>query len=198
MPLRIRPNLKHLFVGGAVVGALIGVGWLLLVGLPPSIALSVSELSSYNHLVSAEYFAGPAAGIAGTEPDESKALRLLAASRNGGAAFKYLLIRGTAAGKLYALVGLRHTNPSFFQIVVQPFRIWPGEVQTIFGCVGQSVEIRELVSTRGENPVRLQPGETLAQWWQRRTPGVEVNVDIVGGGYTSMFIDFAELTRPAA
>lgn len=198
MRLSVRPDLRHLLVRGAVVGALMGVGWLFLMGPPPSVALSASELSSYDHLLSAESFAGPAVGIAGTEPDESKAVRLLAASRNGGTAFKYLLIRGTTAGKLYALAGLRHTNPSFFQIVVQPFRIWPGEVQTISGCVGRSVEIRGLVSTRGENPVRLEPGETLAQWWKRRKPGVEVDIDIVGGGYTSMFIDFAELTRPAA
>lgn len=179
-----------------VAVVLIAGTWLLLFGLPPSLVLSVEELTSYNYLVSAEYFAGPAVGIAAVEPEESKALRLLAARPHGGTAFKYLLLRGTPAGRLYALVGLRHTNPRFFRVVVQPFRGWPGEVRTLFGCVGQSEKIRDVVSTRQNNPVRLKPGETLAEWWRRRSPGAEVNLDIVGGGYTSMFIDFEELTRP--
>jgi len=41
---------------------------------------------------------------------------------------KYLLLTGSRAGRVYALVGLRHTNPMFFHAVVQPFRLWPGEV----------------------------------------------------------------------
>jgi hypothetical protein len=181
----------------AVIAASVGAG-LITMGLPPAFRLPVDDLVSYNRLSKAEYFAGPAVGIAGTEPQLSKDLRSLASHRGGGNAFKYLLFTGTPAGKMYALVGLRHTNPLVFWVAVQPFRVWRGEVDTIFGCVGQKVEIRELVETSGANPVRLKRGESINQWWKRRKPGVEVNIDILGGGYTSMFVDLDELRRPAA
>jgi hypothetical protein len=171
--------------------------WLAIMGVPPAFNLPVDDLVSYDRLSNTQYFAGPAVGIGGTEPHESKALRSLASHRGGGKAFKYLLLTGTLAGKMYALVGLRHTNPLFFWVVVQPFRVWPGEVETIFGCVIQKVEIRELVETSGANPVRLKGGESINQWWKRRKTGVEVNIDILGGGYTSMFLDLDELRRPA-
>jgi len=165
-------------------------------GPPPTYAFSVSDLESYDRLTRAEYFAGPAVGIGGEEPAESKALRSLAAHASGSKAFKYLLFSATPAGRLYALVGLRHTDPAFFWIAVQPFRFLPGEVETIFGCVGQRVAARELVATPEPNPVRLERGETLRQWWERRKPGDEFSLDILGGGYTSMFVDLDELRRP--
>jgi hypothetical protein len=171
--------------------------WLFVFGLPPASQLTVEDLARYDRLSKAQWFAGPAVGIGGVEPPESKALRALASRPAGGRAFKYLLLTGTPAGKLYALVGLRRTNPVFFRIAVQPFRIWPGDVETLFGCLGQTVAVRELVESRGVKPVRLAPGETLNQWWKRRKPGVEVNIDIIGGGYTSMFVDIDDLTRPS-
>ena len=73
---------------------------------------------------------------------------------------------GSRAGKLYGLVGLRHTNRRLFTVAVQPFRIWPGEVETQFGCIGQSVPVREVV----ENPaaVRLNVGESVGDAFRRR------------------------------
>lgn len=180
----------------AALGAAIA-SWLLVFGLPPAWQLPVEDLVRYDLLTKAKWFAGPAVGIAGVEPAESKALRALASRPDGGRAFKYLLFTGTTAGKMYALVGLRHTNPLFFKIAVQPFRVLPGDVETFFGCVIQSVEVRELVETRGSNPVRLVQGEGLKQWWKRRKRGVAADIDILGGGYTSMFVDFDELSRPS-
>src|SRR5581483_558060 len=121
----------------AISVAAAAVLWFCVFGLPPRLTLSASERSSYDQLRSARYFAGPAVGIAGDEPPESKALRSLLSRREGGKAFKYLLFTGTPAGKLYGLVGLRHTNPVLFAVAVQPFRLWPGNVETIFGCVGE-------------------------------------------------------------
>jgi len=42
----------------------------------------------------------------------------------------------------------------------------------------------------------LKRGETLADWWRRRKPGAEMNLDVIGGGYTSMFIHYTEFVRP--
>jgi hypothetical protein len=92
-------------------------------------------------------------------------------------------------GRLYALAGLKRTNPSLFPVVVQPFKLWPGEVSTFFGCIISGEKVSELVASRGPNPARLRRGETLEQWWERRGRGHEWSVDIVGGGYSSMFLD---------
>jgi hypothetical protein len=173
------------------------IGWLAVFGPPPRLVLSPSAVAAYETLSKAEYFAGPAVGIAGVEPRESKALRSLAADPRGGSAFRYLLLNASPAARLYGLVGLRHTNPTLFRVAVQPFRIWPGDVQTWFGCGIRSEPVRDVVATRGEHPVRLRDGESLVEWWKRRPPQTGMDLDIIGGGYTSMFVDFAELRRPA-
>jgi hypothetical protein len=107
--------------------------------------------------------------------------------------FKYVLLRGSNAGRIYALIGLRRTSPWFFRAAVQPFRIWPGDVVTIFGCVGGGEPLRHIVSSDKNDPVRLRAGETLREWWLSHRPG-ELNLDVIGGGYTSMFFDW---TGPA-
>jgi hypothetical protein len=180
----------------AVIGLVAIGGWLVIFGLPPHWARDPIVRASYRTLVKAEYFAGPAVGIAGEEPETSKAFRALAARRNGSA-FKYLLLTGTPAGRLYGLAGVRHTDPFFFRVAVQPFRVWPGEVQTQFGCVIQTESVRDVVVTKGENPVRLGRGENLADWWKRKSPRTTLDFDIIGGGYTSMFVDYEAYIRPA-
>jgi hypothetical protein len=120
----------------------------------------------------------------------------LAAHPRGGTAFKYILQRGTNEAKIYALVGLRRTNPLFFRIAVQVFRFWPGNATTFFGCIISSEPVRVLVATDKPNPVRLRQGQTLAEWWRHRPRGAEVHLDVIGGGYTGLFFEWSELTRP--
>jgi hypothetical protein len=62
----------------------------------------------------------------------------------------------------------------------------------------QAEPMRTVVATDKPGAVRLRRGETLVEWWRRRTPGAEVNLDVIGGGYTSMFFDWDQLVRPAA
>ncbi len=168
--------------------------WLVVVGAPPSLVLSDTSLAHYRCLRDTKAFSGAAVGIAGEEPAESKAIRALTADRRGGTAFRYLLFTGSRAGKLYGLVGLRHTNRRLFTIAVQPFRVWPGEVETQFGCIGQSVPVRDVV----ENPaaVRLNDGESVGDAFRRPKRATLMELDIIGGGYTSMFVDYAEFISP--
>ena len=185
-------------IAALIVNAIIAGSWFFVFGLPPSFTLVADDLESYRTLQQAEYFLGPAVGVSGMEPEESIAIRQLAARPGGGKAFKYLLVTGKPAGKMYALIGLRHTNPLFFSIAIQPFRIWPGEIHTISGCIGQRVPIRDFVASPREDRVQLKRGETLRGWWRRMKPGTDVTLDVLGGGYTSLFVDFEELARPAA
>ena len=80
------------------------LAWLLAIGLPPSLILSPEDRQSYHLLHDAEYFACRAVGIAGVEPLEATAFMSLATHRGGGTAFKYLLLTGSNAGRIYALV----------------------------------------------------------------------------------------------
>ena len=175
---------------------MLALGWVLLIGLPPSLILTRHERAQYEILRDAKYFASRAVGFGAVEPPEARALVTLAKSRHGGTALKYLLVRGSVAAKVYALVGLRRTNPIFFRIAVQPFRVWPSEVVTFFGCIISSERVATIVEQPGA--VRLQPGQTLVDWYRSRPRGRPVVVDIVGGGYTSMFLEWEQLTRPAA
>jgi hypothetical protein len=167
-------------------------------GLPPSVVLSTQEMAHYETLRSAKYFASRGVGIAGVEPPEARAFVALARSSHGATAFKYLLIRGSMAGKVYALVGLRRVSPAFFQLAVQPFRVWPGEVDTFFGCILSLQPVRTLVESDEPEAVRLRPGETLVDRYRSRGLRKRFVLDVVGGGYTSMFLEWEQLARPIA
>ena len=180
----------RLLAGTALMGF-----WLVVLGPPPSLFLSSSQRAEYVCLLNAGYLAAPAVGPAGVGPPQARAFVNLANARGGGTVMKYVLLRGSAIARIYALIGLRRTNPIFCSIVIQPFRFSRAKVKTNFGCFGNTQQVCDLVVSDGA--VQLRRGETLARWL-RRTPRVLPQLDIVGGGYTSMFFDFDELDRPAA
>lgn len=171
--------------------------FLLLFGLPPQVAFSDARLRDYKILVKASQFAGPHVGFAAVTPEAVAALRRLEASESGPTAFKYALLQGTTAAKLYALVGLKRTSPNTFAVFVQPFRIWPGYVPTMFGCVMSAERTNHIVAARTGTAVRLHSGETLHDWWLRTRPNGEVQVDIIGGGYSSTFFDLPKKRNAA-
>lgn len=171
--------------------------WLLVMGPPPSLVLPRAEREQYEILVKADSFAGRAVGIAGIEPPEAHAFMKLAAHPRGGTAFKYVLLRGTTAAKIYALTGLRRTNPRFFSVAVQPFRIWPGRVETVFGCILSAERVSQVIESDDPNAVRLGRGQTLREWFRARASTTNMVLDVMGGGYTSMFLEGDQLTRPA-
>ena len=169
--------------------------WLVVMGLPPTLVLTPDEEAQYEVLVDAKSFAGPVVGL-GVESREAVAMRYFAAHPHGDTVFRHLIVRGEQAGKLYGLIGLRRTSPRLFKLVVQPFRVSPGKVVMIFGCVPEVEPVRHVVASNEPGTVRLRRGETLLQW-HRAHPNA-VNIDILGGGYTSMFLDWKELSRPYA
>lgn len=180
----------------AILAGGLALVWIAAFGLPPSWILSREQKADYELLVAAKYFASRAIGYAAVEPPEARAFMSLASHPGGSTALKYLLLRGSPAGKIYALVGLRRTNPWFFSIAVQPFRVWPGEVTTFFGCIISEEPFRTVVATDQPNAVRLAQGQTLKDWWQHRR-GTRPDLDIIDGGYTAMFFEWDEYARPA-
>lgn len=181
----------------ALTGVLLA-GWVLIIGLPPSLVLSREDRAHYQTLRQAQHFASRAVGYAAVEPPEARAFVALARSRQGGTAFKYLLLQGSMAAKVYALVGLRRTNPIFFRFAVQPFRVWPGYVPTFFGCIISAERVNTIIESHEANAIRLPPNQTLVDWYRSRPGSRAGTLDVVGGGYTSMFLEWEELTRPEA
>ena len=181
----------------SVLTGVVLASWVLVIGLPPSLVLSRDDRAHYQTLRHAKYFASRAVGFGAVEPPEARAFVALARSRHGSTAFKYLLLQGSVAAKVYALVGLRRTNPIFFRVAVQPFRVWPGEVVTFFGCIISSERVETVVESRDAHAIRLRPNQTLVDWYRSR-PRRQIVLDVIGGGYTSMFLEWEQLTRPAA
>lgn len=150
--------------------------------------------SPYAVLVRAEEFAGTAVGIGGEEPPTSRAFKDLASRPQATPAFLQLIAFGTPAAQVYGLCGLRHSAPVLYTFVSRPFRHSSREVRTFFGCILDRSSMGDLIYAK--NGLRLEPGENLAEWSRRFRAGRPQGdlgplpeLDVEGGGYTSMFLD---------
>lgn len=167
-------------------------------GLPPRLALNAADYRQYRVLRDADFFSGPAVGYGAVTPPEMVAFRHFAGHERSGTVFKYLLLTGSLPGKMYALTGLRRSNPAFFTVVVQPFKLTSSPVPTFFGCIISGETVASLVQSEEPDAVRLRKGQTLESWWEARrgTGSGTLHLDIVGGGYTSMFLDPPRTRKP--
>ena len=181
-----------------IPAALLAIG-LAAWGLPPRLVLNAADYEQYRILRDAEFFSGPAVGYGGLTPPEMVAFRHFARHSRGGTTFKYLLLTGSLPAKMYALTGLRRSNPTFFRVAVQPFKLLPVFVPTFFGCIIGGERAASLVESDEPDAVRLRKGQTLEAWWEERRGkgGGTLHLDIVGGGYTSMFLDPPRARNPA-
>lgn len=168
-------------------------------GLPPGVALNAADYGQYRVLRDADFFSGPAVGFGGVTPPEMSAFRHFAQHKRGAAVFRYLLLTGSLPAKMYALTGLHRTSPMFFTVAVQPFKLVPNSVPTFFGCIMGGETVASLIQSEEPDAVRLRNGQTLESWWEERrgTGSGTLHLDIVGGGYTSMFLDPPRTLKPA-
>ncbi|HEV7768580.1 MAG TPA: hypothetical protein VGQ76_26520 [Thermoanaerobaculia bacterium] len=181
-------------VAGLVLLVFVGI---LTFGVPPILYLSGDDRAAYDLVANAEYFSTPHVGIGGDTPDVVHAFRRLSRHQRS-AAFRHMLLSGSPAGRLYALTALRRLNPAVFWPAAQILRFWPGQVQTLSGCVGETVPTKVVVAAHEEPIIRLSSGETLNEWWRHRPATDEQwQCDIARGCYTSMFLDEAEPVQPA-
>lgn len=154
----------------------------------------LGDESPYAVVARTPHFAGTAVGIGGEEPDSSIAFKALARRPHATIAFLQLLAFGTPEAKVYGLCGLRRSAPVLYRHLSSSFRLSGRLVTTYFGCVVERVPMKDLV--HAEHGVELAPGETAEEWFRaymsNRTPGDTrpiPELDLDGGGYTSMFLD---------
>jgi len=148
---------------------------------------------AFTLLQKAQRFTDDAVGDGGETPPEVRALCVLWKERAPADAFRELLRSGTTAGKLYALCGLREAAPETFEKEVGALRQSREEVAIQFGCTGGKMPAGEIVAS--ERGIRLEPGQTVAQWVEKH-PVEKRSLDIVGGGYGSEFRKVCARMKP--
>ena len=120
---------------------------------PPTIPSPISALAeSMDILRHAPRFEAAAVGYSGSVPTSVVAWLTVVRSAAPDSLLRNLLQTGTPAGQLYALAGLRVTNPQLFTETARAFRTFHPTVPTWAGCIGGSELVRSIVSDleRGE------------------------------------------------
>jgi hypothetical protein len=145
-----------------------------------------ASTAALDRLKGATVFEDVKVGEGGELSANVQALRTLRRSPQPREALLRLLEQGGAVGQLYATIGLYDLDKAAFARGVARLREQRDlQVQILFGCRGGQVTIAELLD-KGAGAVRLEPGQQLRAWYQSQ--GLHGSLDIIGGGYTSMFL----------
>lgn len=149
--------------------------------------LTPRQKEALEYLKKTEVFQLPVVGFAAVPSAGFIAMRTVSRSGDRDAAFKDLWKNGKTAGRLYALCGLRRTDPHFFRRALSRLEGSQDSVDLASGCVIAQEPVATIV--RDHRAMQLRPNESAEAWLARRNPAEYVIVDIAGGGYTSMFLD---------
>ncbi len=84
---------------------------------------------------SASEFAIGGIGVAGTTTRAELALREIEREKNGAEQLRKILHEGSAAGRMYALFGLRQLDTKDYESLAEPYRHSNVPVQRIQGCI---------------------------------------------------------------
>ena len=84
-------------------------------------------------------------GVAGTMSEGERALREVLKESDGPARLEKLLADASAAGQLYALLGLRLRDRAAYARALEKLRTTDAKVQTARGCILQQESFRDLV-----------------------------------------------------
>ncbi len=90
-------------------------------------------------------FALGGVGYAGVMSEGERTLREILKESDAPRRLESVLANASAAGQLYALLGLRLRDRSAYQRVVEKYRANDAKVQTMRGCIMQRESFRKLV-----------------------------------------------------
>jgi len=90
-------------------------------------------------------FSSAAVGEGAFIPSEVLAWRVIMQSPTADATFKRVLARGSVAGRLYALTGLRLTDQAYYQQAAKRMLLSGGSVRTTRGCIVSTEHVADLV-----------------------------------------------------
>ena len=113
-----------------------------------------------DQLRSVSYFAFGGVGVAGTISQGEVAFRQVLQGPTAKENFLLLLKTGNPQGKCYALVGLRATDMKRFEADVAAFEDIQTPVDTIGGCIAETLPMRSVVANiRAGNYDLYLPGK---------------------------------------
>jgi hypothetical protein len=127
--------------------------WIVLLGLLlisiPTLAQKrdANSQKAYTTLKTAHYFALGGVGFAGTTSEGENALRILLKPKDAVPLFQKLLKEANREGQLYALLGLRLTNPTVFAREVTPFLSMQAKAHTMSGCIASDQPVATITQT---------------------------------------------------
>ena len=134
--------------------ALAGVAWLI-IGAAPVHAASETALQKTTT------FALGGVGFAGIMSEGERMLREILKEADAATRLESVLPKASAAGQLYALLGLRLRDRAAYQRALEKYRANDEKVQTMRGCILQRESFRKLV----EEIERGEYDSALAQEW---------------------------------
>jgi hypothetical protein len=106
---------------------------------------AVIPANSETTLRSVDSFAIGGVGVAGTMSAGERALRQILKEPDAVSRLESLIPNATAAGKLYALLGLRARDRAAYERALETCRSTDAKVQTARGCILQQESFRDLV-----------------------------------------------------
>ena len=125
---------------------------------PPPSSPGMDVQEAYEVILTTDRFSGSHVGYSGATPNTVHAFRTLAQSPSGGQLFRQLLVAATLPGQLYALAGIYLDDDEAFRRAISPYLQKSELVDTLFGCIWDQQQVRELAQliAQGELPRQLE------------------------------------------
>ena len=130
------------------------VAWLLIGGTP-------LHAASETALQKTTTFAVGGVGFAGVMSEGERTLREILKEADAASRLESALPKASAAGQLYALLGLRLRDRAAYERALEKYRANDAKVQTMRGCILQRESFRKLV----EEIERGEYDSALAREW---------------------------------
>jgi hypothetical protein len=123
-----------------------------LIGLAGLIGAEAIQAASETALQKTATFAMGGVGYAGVMSEGERSLREILKEADAAARLESIMPKASAAGQLYALLGLRLRDHAAFQRVLEKYRGNDAKVATMRGCIMQRESFRKLLEEieRGE------------------------------------------------
>ncbi len=153
-----------------------------------------ASADAFNVLWNATVFEDEKIGYSGELSKNVEAFRVLWASPKAGELFEALGQAATPVGRLYGAAGLYHFDPKGFEVAIKRLRGQSQDrVERMSGCMAFSESVGDILESNEPKVVRLNPGQTLMDWFKLHKEG---HLDLIGGGYTGEFAGMDVVVRP--
>lgn len=108
---------------------------------------NLDSIESFELLEKSQCFRVGGIGVAGVTPPEEIALRRIMKQGNASTVLESLYSRGSSAGKLYAMLGLRFVNRAKYEELVPKLQQNTYKVDTQAGCIISEEKVQVVIKS---------------------------------------------------